>query len=109
MSTKFFIIFNLLLFIFGFIRCFLFIPDKLLVVSYAWDGNALPGNEWWLGQLDSSGDPAAASSTQVAELHNPHINPILSADNLMVVTDNDVVTIEKYQDMVRLGVQLEQQ
>nr|CAD7445631.1 unnamed protein product [Timema bartmani] len=47
---------------------------KLLVVSYAWDGNALPGNEFWMGRLDSSGDPAEACSSQIAELHNPHIN-----------------------------------
>ncbi|PSN41743.1 hypothetical protein C0J52_16929 [Blattella germanica] len=38
---------------------------KLLVVSYAWDGNALPGNEFWMGMLSSTGDSAAACSTQV--------------------------------------------
>ncbi|XP_050296793.1 uncharacterized protein LOC126736463 isoform X2 [Anthonomus grandis grandis] len=61
-------------------------PDKLLVVSYAWDGNALPGNEWWDNKLDKSGDSAAASSTQITELHNPHINPLVCADNLRIVT-----------------------
>lgn len=71
------------------------------MVSYAWDGNALPGNEWWLGKLGSSGDSAAGSSTQISELHNPHINPLLSANNLMIITEKDVVPLEKYQEIVR--------
>jgi len=48
---------------------------ELLVLSYAWDGNAFPGNEYWLGSLDGSGDPAAACMSTVAELHNPLVNP----------------------------------
>ncbi|ENN75744.1 hypothetical protein YQE_07704, partial [Dendroctonus ponderosae] len=69
---------------------------KLLVVSYAWDGNALPGNEFWLGQLAASGDPAAAASTQIAELHNAHINPNVSAANLRIATLNGVGTFHDY-------------
>jgi hypothetical protein len=69
---------------------------KLLVVSYAWDGNALPGNEFWNKKLGSSGDSAAASSTQISELHNPFINPQVCATNLKVVTVENVVGLEDY-------------
>ncbi|KAI0547629.1 hypothetical protein F4679DRAFT_357850 [Xylaria curta] len=47
----------------------------LLVLSFAWDGNAFPGNEYWVGSLDATGDPAAACMSTIGELHNPMINP----------------------------------
>jgi hypothetical protein len=72
---------------------------KLLVVSYPWDGNALPGNEFWGGSLNGSGDPAAAASSQVAELHNWHINRKVSARNLRVATYKGVVTFQEYQEL----------
>lgn len=47
---------------------------KELVAMYAWDGNSYPGNEFYCGALDASGDPAAASCCTLMELHNPAIN-----------------------------------
>ena len=50
-------------------------PGKLLVAQYAWDGNAFPGNEYWLGQLSGSGDPAAAACSTIPLIHNVDFNP----------------------------------
>ena len=50
--------------------------ECLLCACYAWDGNAWPGNEYWLGRdmLSASGDPAAAACSTISFVQNPMIN-----------------------------------
>ncbi|PZC76090.1 hypothetical protein B5X24_HaOG205168 [Helicoverpa armigera] len=72
---------------------------KLLVMTYPWDGNAHPGNEFWLGSLTGSGDPAAACSTQVSELHNAHINRSVSANNTRVATRQGLRNLSQYTQL----------
>ena len=57
------------------------------------------GNEYWLGMLASSGDPAAACSSAVAELHNWRINPRISAEYLRVASPR-TGTISTFRDYV---------
>ncbi|KAI8117793.1 hypothetical protein CVS40_10394 [Lucilia cuprina] len=76
--------------------------DMLLVVSYAWDGNALPGNEFWMGNLSASNDPSTACSTLISELHNPHINSdFVCGENLHIATyDSNIIHIYDYAKKV---------
>lgn len=57
--------------------------QKLIVAMYAWDSNAFPGNEYYFGMLDATGDPAAACSSTIGDLGNPFINPD-GLNNIMI-------------------------
>ncbi|XP_043475220.1 uncharacterized protein LOC122506884 isoform X2 [Leptopilina heterotoma] len=71
--------------------------NKLLVVTYAADGNSLPGNCFWNGYLASSGDPAAACSTQIAELHTAKINSRLCGNALHIVSpEHGILHVSDY-------------
>tara|TARA_R110002110_G_scaffold415609_1_gene651418 strand:+ start:219 stop:1724 length:1506 start_codon:yes stop_codon:yes gene_type:complete len=70
--------------------------DKVLVTNYAWDGNAFPGNEYWLGKryFAASSDPAAACCTQICELQNPLINPNICGANTTVTLQGRMIPIQ---------------
>ena len=71
--------------------------EKIIVSSWAYDGNSYPGNEYWVGSLWTSGDPAAACSTQVPELHNPLINRKMSGSNAHVATkDGKIIPLYQF-------------
>ena len=50
--------------------------ECLICACYAWDSNAFPGNEYWLGRdaLCASGDPAAAACSTISYVQNSEIN-----------------------------------
>ena len=73
------------------------VPEgTFLICNFAWDGNSLPGNEYWTFKTKSTGDSAAASSSCVAELHNHYINEMVTAENLHIATRNGVYHISEY-------------
>jgi len=64
-----------------------FVPGKeLIVANYAWDCNSFPGNEYWMGSLTASGDPAAACCSTIWNHMNPVLNKrFMSGDNARVM------------------------
>lgn len=60
-------------------------PGELLVATYGGRGGSFPGNEYWAGELSTSGDPAAACCSTIQELQNPYINPCFNARNALQV------------------------
>ena len=71
--------------------------EKLLVAMYAWDHGSLPGNEYWIGELCTSGDPAAASCSTVPQMHTPHMNPYFKM--------NIIRDFGKYNDQEKLELE----
>jgi len=61
---------------------------KLLVAQYAWDGNSAAHNEYWAGQLNNSGDPAAGCCSTSPELSNPDINKRLKTAECKLLGEN---------------------
>lgn len=55
----------------------------LVVASFAWDSNAYVGNEYYVGMLSASGDPAAASHSVIADTLNPDRNSYM-LENIIV-------------------------
>ena len=47
--------------------------NKLLVANWAWDPNSYIGNEYWTGQLRTSGDPAASCCSFISYIGNPDL------------------------------------
>ena len=50
--------------------------DELLVAMYDWNGNAYPGNGYWIGNLNDRA-PSAAWCSAISVLQNPNLNPRL--------------------------------
>ena len=64
-------------------------PNHKLVAQYAWDGNSYPGNEYWIGDLEASGNAAAVCCSLISELQNPEIHPHgCNEDRLQVIGED---------------------
>ena len=63
--------------------------SRKLVAQYAWDGNSYPGNEYWIGDLEASGNAAAVCCSLISELQNPEIHPHgCNEDRLQVIGED---------------------
>jgi len=70
---------------------------NVLFVNYAWDGLSYPGNEYYLGALSASGDPAAACCSSIVVSQNPQINSDF-LDRVFVVEGNGIIkTLDGYE------------
>jgi hypothetical protein len=63
--------------------------ESLLVATFAWDGNSFPGNEYWLGSLAASGDPAAACCSTIPEIQNAWINSNINTTHVVVLGERE--------------------
>merc|ERR1719334_1479508 len=50
-----------------------FCTSCLLVAAYAWDMASFVGNEYWIGKLKASMDPAAACCSTIPYIQNAEI------------------------------------
>eukprot|EP00300_Choanocystis_sp_HF-7_P017163 c19646_g4_i1.p1 GENE.c19646_g4_i1~~c19646_g4_i1.p1 ORF type:complete len:726 (+),score=132.78 c19646_g4_i1:13-2190(+) len=55
--------------------------DNFLVATYMWNSNSYPGNDYWGGNLASTGYAAVACCSCIPELQNPELNPYVSGDH----------------------------